>query len=84
MNEAQEHYRSIEIYPNPTTGKLNVRGIDPGNRIRVFNSTAAIIFDVNVRSTVETISLNEQPSGMYLIVVSDESQLLGRFKALRK
>jgi len=74
----------IEIYPNPTTGKLNIRGIESGSRIRVFSSTGAIIYDVNARSTVETILLNEQPSGMYLIVISDENQLLGSFKALRK
>jgi hypothetical protein len=74
----------IEIYPNPTSGQLNVRGVDPGNRIRVFNSTGALIYDVNVRSSIETFSLNNQPAGMYLIVVSDKSQLLGRFKAFRK
>jgi hypothetical protein len=76
--------QSIEVYPNPTAGKINVRGINPGNRIQVFNSTGAMIYNVNVRSNVEMISLNKQPSGMYLIVVSDESKLLGRFKALKK
>jgi hypothetical protein len=76
--------QQIEIYPNPTTGKLNVSGVGIGNRIRVYNSTGAIIYDVIVRSSVEFISLDEQPSGMYLIVVSSKNQLLGRFKALKK
>ena len=73
----------IEIFPNPTTGKLNICGVKAGTRIQVFNSTGAIIYDVNVRSSIETLSLNEQPPGMYLIVISNDSKLLGRFKAVR-
>jgi hypothetical protein len=76
--------QQIEIYPNPTTGRLNVRGIEPGNRIKVFNSTGAMIYDVNVRRSIETISLNKQPSGIYMIVISKENKLLGRFKAVKQ
>ena len=84
MKEVQKPYQSIEIFPNPTTGKLNVHGIDWGNRIKVFNSNGEMIYDLKLPSAMETISLNEQPSGMYLILVSDKNKLLGRFKALRE
>ena len=75
----------IEIYPNPTSGKLNVSGVEAGSRIRVYNATGAIIRDMKVQSTLETLSLEGQPSGMYLIVVSSKSnQLLGRYKAMKR
>jgi hypothetical protein len=76
--------RQIELYPNPTNSKINIAGLESGNRIRIFNATGTMIFDVNALSNLETISLNEQPSGMYLIVVTNERKLLGSFKALKK
>lgn len=74
----------IEIYPNPTTGKLNVSGVEQGNRIQVFNGTGALVRDVKVARSLETVSLEGQPSGMYLIVISNDNQLLGRYKAIKK
>jgi nitrous oxidase accessory protein NosD len=75
----------IDIYPNPTTGKLNVRGVESGNRIQVYTSTGTLIRDMQVQSNLETLSLEGQPSGIYLIVVSKNSnELLGRFKVSKK
>jgi hypothetical protein len=74
----------IEIYPNPTNGKLNVSGVEKGNRIQVFNGTGAVVRDLQVRTNLETISLDGQPSGMYLIVISKENELIGRYKAIKR
>jgi hypothetical protein len=74
----------IEIYPNPTTGRLNVRGIEAGNRIQVYNSNGAVVRDMKVRSNVEVLSIDDQPAGMYLIVISNDNTLLGRYKAVKK
>jgi len=74
----------IEIYPNPTNGRLNVRGVEAGNRIQVYNSNGAVVRDMKVRSNVEVLSIDDQPSGMYLIVISNDNSLLGRYKAVKK
>lgn len=74
----------INLYPNPTTGAINVSGVTEGNRIQVFNSMGAAIRDFNVQSSIEVISLDDQPAGMYMIVISDENQMIGRYKALRR
>jgi hypothetical protein len=74
----------IEIYPNPTNGRLNVRGVEAGNRIQVYNSNGAVVRDMKVRSTVEVLSIDDQPSGMYMIVISNDNTLLGRYKAVKK
>jgi len=75
---------NIELYPNPTNGELNVSGVKAGQRIQVYNSVGAAIRDVNVQSSIERISLRNQPAGMYLIVVSDNNQMIGRYKAMKQ
>lgn len=74
----------IDLYPNPTNGKINVSGVKAGNRIQVYNSFGAIIHEFKVQSSIETISFDNQPAGMYMIVISDQNKILGSYKALRR
>jgi hypothetical protein len=76
--------QQINIYPNPTTGKLIIAGIEPGNRIRLYNTTGAIIRDYISQGTLEVLSLSDIPSGIFLIVISNDNQLLGSFKAIKR
>ncbi len=78
------HSNGIDLYPNPTDGKINVSGVKAGNRIQVYNSVGAAIRDIKVQNSIETISLDNQPAGMYMIIISDQNKMLGRYKALRK
>ncbi len=74
----------IEFYPNPTNGILNVSGVEKGQRIQVYNAVGTAVLDINVSSNREVISIQNEPSGMYLIVVSKENRLIGRYKAIKK
>jgi hypothetical protein len=74
----------IQLYPNPTNGEINVSGLKAGYRVQVYNSVGAAIRDINVQSSIERISLRNQPAGMYMIVVSDNSKMLGRYKAMKQ
>jgi hypothetical protein len=74
---------NIEIYPNPTNGHLNISGVERGNRIQIFNSTGAAIRNIIVQSSTESVSIEREPAGMYMIVISDSNKLLGRFKAIK-
>ncbi len=74
----------MELYPNPTTGIVNIRGINVGSRIQVFSSTGTIVRDLNATDVIQTISLDNQPAGLYMIVVTENDQLTGRFKAVKK
>ena len=75
---------NIELYPNPTNGEINVSGVKAGQRIQVYNSVGAAIRDINVQGSIERISLRNQPAGMYMIVVSDNNKMLGRYKAMKQ
>ncbi len=74
----------IELYPNPTNGEINVSGLKAGYRIQVYNSVGSAVRDINVQNSIERISLRNQANGMYLIVVSDNNKMLGRYKALKQ
>ena len=73
----------IELYPNPSNGRLNVTGVEKGQRIQVYNSVGSAIINVNVQNNHEIININEHPAGLYLIVVSDQNRLLGKYKAIK-
>jgi hypothetical protein len=75
---------NIMLYPNPTNGVINISGVKNGYRIQVYNSAGSVIRNINVKNDIEKISLNNEPAGMYIIVVSDNSKLLGKYKALKK
>jgi hypothetical protein len=75
---------NIELYPNPTNAKININGIKVGNRIQVYNAVGSVIRNVKALSNMEIISLEGQPSGLYMIVISNENKMLGRFKVLKQ
>ena len=74
---------SIEMYPNPTNDRLNISGVERGNRIQVFNSVGAVIRDIQVKSNIEEISLQQAPAGLYMIVISDKNRTVGKYKAIK-
>ncbi len=73
---------SIKVYPNPTSGKVNIQGLEQGTRIQVYNYNGALLRDVRTSSTLEVISLDNQPSGMYLVVLTKDSRLVGQYKVI--
>ncbi len=75
---------NIQLYPNPTKGEINVSGVKAGYRIQVYNSVGSAVRDINVQNSIEKISLGNQPAGMYMIVVSDNNKMLGRYKAVKQ
>ncbi|HDR50040.1 MAG TPA: T9SS type A sorting domain-containing protein [Mariniphaga anaerophila] len=76
--------KQIEIYPNPASGLLNINGVDAGNRIQLFSMEGKLLSDIKAQSNRELISLEKIPSGLFLIVISNENQMLGRYKALKR
>ncbi|MEX0981006.1 MAG: hypothetical protein WD577_11455 [Bacteroidales bacterium] len=74
----------IEFFPNPTSGDLNVMGVEPGQRIRIFNAAGTVVFDKEVRGNIEVLPLQSQPSGLYVTVVSDKVGNVGTFKVIKR
>ena len=74
----------IQLYPNPTSGKVNIQGLEQGTRVQVYNHIGALIRDINAERSIETITLENQAAGMYLVVITKNAKLLGQYKVIRK
>ncbi|MCK5134985.1 MAG: T9SS type A sorting domain-containing protein [Bacteroidales bacterium] len=74
----------IRIYPNPSTGQLNIAGAEMGSRIRVYNSIGVAVREVVVFSGIETLSLDDQPGGMFFITISNGDEVIGRYKVIKQ
>lgn len=75
---------AIEVYPNPSNGKISVSGVTAGQRIQVYNMLGVAIRDFQVKQSIETIFLNDQPVGMYMVVISNKNDLVEKIKILKK
>ena len=75
---------AVSIYPNPSKGVLNIAGAEIGSRVRVYNSVGMNVRDVVVYSGVETISLEDQSAGMFLITISLDDKITGQYKLIKQ
>jgi hypothetical protein len=74
----------VKVYPNPTSGEIRFLGVKPGNNVTVYNSAGSKIMTFKVINEFENISLDQQPSGLYFIMVNDGRQVIGRSKLIKK
>jgi len=59
---------SINAYPNPTSGVVFIEGLQPGSKIIVRNITGQVVDMIDSKQAVRgTISLQNQPSGVYFL-----------------
>jgi hypothetical protein len=75
---------SIRIYPNPSSGKITISGLEPGTRIRIYNILGVGLRDIVSIQSEEIISLEGQPEGVYFVVVSNSDSIIGRYKLIIK
>ena len=76
----------FNLYPNPTDSKVNISGLQAGERIQVFSSMGKLINNFNAQRNIETISLQDRSSGIYFIVIRDgnDDRVLGHYKVIKK
>ncbi|MEL7422407.1 MAG: PKD domain-containing protein [Bacteroidota bacterium] len=75
---------SFTAFPNPTTGMLNLRGLedlDGDYEIRLWSAVGQLI---RIEPFTPTISLANLPAGMYLLEITDGQQLLGRTRIVKE
>jgi hypothetical protein len=72
------------IYPNPTENVVNISGIEAGNRIIVYNAVGNVVHDSNAAKNIETVSLRNNPAGMYMIIIESDNKAIERFKVIKR
>jgi len=73
----------IELFPNPTVGIIHLTGLEKGQTIQMLNSVGKVVSTVEVQNPHEVLSIDNQPAGFYVIVVSNKDRLVGRYKTVK-
>jgi hypothetical protein len=74
----------LNIYPNPTSNQFFIEGLEPGLRIRVYNAVGMALRNIKAYNSIEQISLDDQPNGMYYITISNDEDVIGRYKVIKQ
>jgi Flp pilus assembly pilin Flp len=63
-----------KIYPNPTTGKVNIEIIDAhvGDAYSVFSSTGIEVLTGSIKNKTTVLDLKDLSEGIYLITIGEE------------
>ena len=73
---------SIRIYPNPTTGILNIEGIDNYNELQVLDIQGKTVMTINSFSS--TLDVSNLPKGSYIIkMISNDSVITKRITLIK-
>ncbi|MFH2096195.1 MAG: T9SS type A sorting domain-containing protein [Bacteroidota bacterium] len=73
------HNGSIILYPNPTTGKINIKNADNATII-VYNSLGQIVTTADNTSAFESFDLSAQPNGTYIVkIITNDSIVTEKF-----
>ena len=78
IDERNSIISETSIYPNPTSGNVNISFNDNARgkyNINVFNAIGSLVYsesiDVN-SSVIRTINLEEMPNGIYMVQISND------------
>ncbi|MCF8359758.1 MAG: T9SS type A sorting domain-containing protein [Prolixibacteraceae bacterium] len=75
---------NLTLYPNPTTGEINIKGLEAGSTIHVFNTAGKRVVISKALSKFENVSLHGQPTGLYMVVIENGSKIIDRFKVVKR
>ncbi|MBN2215658.1 MAG: T9SS type A sorting domain-containing protein [Bacteroidales bacterium] len=73
---------AIDIYPNPSSGKVHISGLEPGSRIQIFNIIGDCLIDMTAIQSAELISLEDQPDGVYIIRLSIDDEVVSHYRLI--
>ncbi len=66
----------LNIYPNPTSGIVNISAKTSNNQIQVFDATGRSVYSINSNKQLTTLDLSAYGKGLYLIKVSDGKNIV--------
>lgn len=75
---------NMKVYPNPTKGNITIEGAGKDYTVNVYNSMGIRVASHKAISDYETISISNQPNGMYFVIVNNASQQVAKFKLIKR
>jgi len=71
----------FNLYPNPTTGLLNIESVSPISEITIYNNLGQSLYNFNNRNQINISSLSK---GMYFVKIKDENNQVETKKVIKK
>jgi hypothetical protein len=68
---------SVNIYPNPTTGKVNISGLPASGQVQIINSTGQTLKKLAFKGQ-ESLNITLPGSGIYFIRIISENEVITR------
>lgn len=65
---------TVDIYPNPVSDYLNIRGIDAMSSVKVFNALGQQVFVTNSTGDAISIDLSKYNKGIYMLQVESNGK----------
>jgi len=65
---------TIDVYPNPTSSFLNVKGLDALSTVKIFNIIGQRVFEGRANSDQFSIDCSKYSQGMYLLQVVSQGK----------
>ncbi|MBN2611230.1 MAG: T9SS type A sorting domain-containing protein [Bacteroidales bacterium] len=77
-------FNNISLYPNPASSKVTISGLEIGYRIQVWDIVGNMVTETIAEQDIQVISLENQPKGIYFIIVRNADNAQGHFKLILK
>ncbi len=64
---------SVNIYPNPNTGKFTIAGIERGMIVEVYDYIGRKVSAISATNETMQVNISTEPNGIYLIRITDKN-----------
>lgn len=84
-DDALEKY-GISVYPNPTTGSLNIECEQPEEQMqyRLYTENGQLLNNARLTSNTTELSLDNAAPGIYTLIVTGDNSGAAEFKIIKK
>ena len=64
--------QEVKIYPNPTSGKIEIKNIPENTNLIITNLLGVVVRKFNIKNSSNTIDISDLDSGIYFISSTDQ------------
>lgn len=75
---------TVQVYPNPASGVINISGISKGNIIRLADITGKVVLEQKAENNIAAINLGIFSANTYIIQIVESGKIVHTQKVIKK